>query len=107
MTDRSYEDLLSKAKKSLPDHGMEDARLKVPEPVLERRGKQTIIKNMADISKTIRREPAHIASFLFKELAVPGSISGSELVLHGKASHEIIIKRMNDYLERFVMCHEC
>ena len=38
---------------------------------------------ISEIVKAIRRDPQHLAKYLFKELAVPGS-AGQELVLQGK-----------------------
>jgi translation initiation factor 2 subunit 2 len=69
-------------------------------------GRQTYVKNFNEIAKVLRRDSKHMAKFLFKELAAPGSL-GNELILQGKFSSDIINKRVEDYVKEFVYCHEC
>ena len=103
--DFDYQKLLRRAKDKLPQ-SEEQARFEIPKAVVSAIGKQTAIKNMQEIAKAMRRDPKHIAKFLFKELAVPGSL-GNELVLQGKFSSDIINKRIEDYTKEFVICNEC
>ncbi len=101
-----YEVLLKRAKKNLPQSA-ETSRFEVPRASVQVIGRLTYVRNFGEISKMLRREPRHIAKYLFKELAVPGNITGNELVLQGKFSTTIIIKRVEDYMKEFVLCHEC
>ncbi|MFH1631275.1 MAG: translation initiation factor IF-2 subunit beta, partial [Candidatus Aenigmatarchaeota archaeon] len=55
----------------------------------------------------LRRNPQQIAKFFFKELAVPGSITGDQLMLQGKISTDMINRRLDDYIKEFVICNEC
>ena len=103
----NYEELLKRAKESLPHMEKEETRLEIPEPVVQPLGRQTIVKNFSEIAKAVRRDASHIAKFPFKELAVPGSIKGNEIVLQGKVSFSMISQRINDYVKEFVLCHEC
>ncbi|MBI3190534.1 translation initiation factor IF-2 subunit beta [archaeon] len=101
-----YKELLKRAKKNMPQ--TEDrGRLEIPAAVVSSTKRQTTIKNFSSIVKTIRREPSHLAKFLFKELATPGTVSGDELLLQSKISSSIISQRINDYINEFVMCKEC
>ncbi len=104
MTDENYLELLKKAKKDIPTHTGE--RFEVPKAVVMA-GKQTVIKNFSDIVKILRRDGKHMAKFLFKELAMPGSIRGNELYLQGRVSQGLIDQRINEYVKEFVICNEC
>jgi translation initiation factor 2 subunit 2 len=102
-----YKELLRSAKEALPKLSVGEERFKLPEPHIFRSGKQTIIKNFMEISKTLRRDPKHLAKFMFKELAVPGSIRGSELLLQGKFYPRLIRERLGQYVKEYVRCIEC
>lgn len=104
MTDDNYLDLLKKAKQGIPTHGGE--RFEIPKANVVA-GKQTVIKNFSDITKTLRRDGKHIAKFLFKELAVPGTIRGNELYLQSRISESLIDQRISEYVKEFVICNEC
>jgi translation initiation factor 2 subunit 2 len=101
-----YDELLRRAKKNMPQIAAA-SRFDMPLAVAVVVKRQTVIKNFSDIAKTLRRDPRHIAKFLFRELAVPGSINGAELVLQGKLSSSIINQRIKDYADEYVLCKEC
>ena len=103
--DDKYLELLKRAKELLPK-GVERIRFEVPRAIVQNQGRQTFIRNFADIAKSLRREPQHVAKYLFKELAVPGNI-GQELNLQGKFSAEFINKKIDSYVKEFVICEEC
>jgi len=100
-----YEELLKRGKAALPKTDIKE-RFEMPKPIISYQGRQTIIRNIQDIAKAIRREPKHIAKYLFKELAVPGNL-GNEIILTGKISADLISKRLDDYFKEFVLCEEC
>jgi translation initiation factor 2 subunit 2 len=104
MPDDNYMELLKKAKIGIPMHTSE--RFEVPRATVVP-GRQTAVKNFSDIAKTLRRDGKHIAKFLFKELAVPGSIRGNELYLQGRIGQSLIDQRISEYVKEFVMCNEC
>ncbi len=101
-----YEELLKRAKKNMPQFSTA-SRFEMPLAVVAVVKRQTNIKNFSDIAKSLRRDPAHIAKFLFKELAIPGSMNGNELVLQGKISSIIINQRLKDYTNEYIICKEC
>ncbi len=101
----TYEELLKRAKQNLP--AAQQSRFEMPVAIVNIVKRTTIIKNFADIAKALRREPVHIAKFLFKELALPGVITGGELVLQGKLAPSTINKRLQDYVKEYVLCKEC
>jgi len=105
--DYDYFELLKRAKKGLPDLKKEDSRFEFPKAVVEVIGRQTTIKNLSDMAKILRRDPKHIVKFLLKELAIPGNLKNSELVLQGKIYENMINKKLEDYIKEFVLCKEC
>lgn len=102
----SYEELLKKAKESLPQVKA-TARFEMPRASLYVSKRQITIKNFTDIAKALRREPSQFARYLSKELAMPGLITGNEFVLNGKTSESLINHRINDFAKEFVLCEEC
>lgn len=101
-----YEQLLKRAQANLPQKKQTE-RFEMPKPVVSQSGRQTTIRNFADIAKTLRREPKQISKYLFKELAIPGTLKGGELVLQAKINYSMIEQRINDYVKELVLCHEC
>lgn len=101
-----YDQLLKRAKSNLPQR-KQGERFEIPRPVVQQVGRQTYIRNFSEIAKILRREPRRIAKYMFKELAVPGAVSGNELVLQGKINFSMIDQRLRDYVKGFVLCHEC
>jgi translation initiation factor 2 subunit 2 len=101
-----YKEMLKKARSNLPQYtGAE--RFEVPKPQVHQSGKLTYIRNFSDMARTLRREPKQIAKYLFKSLAVPGMVKGSELILQGKVGYSMLEQRIQDYVKEFVLCHEC
>lgn len=103
----TYEELLKLAKEKLPKTYEGIDRFQIPQANVAVIGRQTFIKNFSEIAKALRRNPQHVAKFLFKELAAPGSIKGDELLLQGKVSPVIIRQRIEEYTKEFVICQEC
>lgn len=101
-----YTKLLEKAKSELPSNTDSSERFEIPIADVFT-GKQTIIKNFVSLCKILRREPKHLSKFLFKELAVPGSMRNDDLVLQGKINRNIINQRITEYTNEFVFCKEC
>ena len=101
-----YEEMLKKAKSNLPEMEIKE-RFEIPRALAFTEKRITKIKNFTEIAKKLRREPDHLAKFLFKELAAPGSIQNNELVLQGRIDRNLINNRIKDYANEFVICREC
>jgi translation initiation factor 2 subunit 2 len=101
-----YSELLKRARQNLPETKT-GPRFEMPSAYTAALKRSTVIKNFAEIAKALRRDPKHLARFLFKELAMPGTITGNELILNGKVSSMIINQRLRDYLSEYVICKEC
>ena len=102
----NYEELLKRAKQNLPQTKSE-GRFEMPVANASIVKRTTVIRNFADIAKALRRQPEHIAKFLFKELALPGVFDGSTLVLQGKVAPSVVNQRLKDYASEYVLCKEC
>jgi len=70
-------------------------------------GTRTFITNFIAISTCLRRDPEHIAKFLFKELATPGEIDGERLILARKLPSAQVNEKVEKYVEKFVKCSNC
>lgn len=102
-----YESLLKSAMEKVPKRESTGKRFKVPQVVVEAQGSRTAIKNFAEVASDLRREPAHIARFIAKELAAPASIQNGSLVLQAKVSRDVLQKKVEDYIKNFVYCRVC
>ena len=101
-----YDSLLARARSRVKTASAEE-RLKIPDPEISIIGKTTIIRNFGEIADVIRRDPKHIAKFLFRELAIPGAIEENRLVLQRAFDRESIIKSLRLYYNEFLYCKEC
>ena len=104
---KSYEDMLKEAEGKLPKNTEKKRRLEIPAPQVRIQGNQTFIENFTEITDVIRREPKHLAKFLFRELAKPGHVEGKKLMLQGKVYSKLLEKKLESYYKEFLYCKEC
>lgn len=102
----NYEELLKRARSAVPEAKAE-GRFEIPSAIVVAVKRTTIIKNFAEMAKNIRRDQKHFAKFLSKELAVPVTVNGPELVLNGKVPGSIVNQRVREYVAEYVVCKEC
>lgn len=103
----SYADLLKRAKEKMPESVHEIERFEIPKVSGHLEGNKTIITNFIKIAQTLRREPEHLLKFVLKELATPGIIRGSTLVIGTKVSASRVNLKIRQYANEFVLCSEC
>ena len=87
----NYEEMLKKGKSELPEKTESKERLERVEPILEKHGKTTLVKNFNEIVKNIRREPAELMKYLFKQLGAKGSFSSNGLVINANITRDILV----------------
>src|SRR3989344_3790227 len=104
---KSYEELLKKAKDSLPELKLSSERFEVPKAVGHLQGNKTIISNFTAIAKAFNREQEHLLKYFLRELASPGNIDGPRLILGRKIPASLINEKIKQYAEEFVLCHTC
>ena len=52
-------------------------------------------------------EHKNLLKFLMRELGTAGNIEGQRAILQGKFTHYLINERIEDYVDKYVICHEC
>ena len=102
-----YEKLLEKAYKELPEKSKETERFELPKADIDITGSRTIIKNFKEIATTLRRDPMHFYKYVTRELAAPGNLEGSRLILKGRIPPRIIYQKIENYINDYVLCKEC
>ncbi len=102
-----YESLLDRAIEKIPKREGTGKRFKIPQVIVENQGTRTVIKNFAEVSQDLRREPGHVAKFISKEMAAPGSVQNGTLVLQVRSNREALQKKLEDYIKNFVYCRVC
>jgi len=102
-----YQKLLKKAMDNLPKKTTTKERFVIPDLAYEQQGNKTILKNFVDLLNILRREPRHLARYLFKELATRGSIKNNSLVLDTRVSRENLTRKIESYVQEFINCKVC
>ena len=82
-------------------------RQEIPRLKVQILPKRTIILNFKEIAERLNRDPAHIAKFFLKELAVPGHIEGDQFVIYAERSQKILEAVYERYIKFYVVCPVC
>lgn len=106
-SEKDYEKLLDGIYENLPDKATTGERFEMPKFEYFTEGNKTIIKNFKSVSEKIRRDPSMIIKFLTKELAVPAEQQGERLVLQRRLTGDIVNKKLEEFVNKYVMCREC
>jgi len=102
----NYEKLLDKAYEDVkPIEKCERFEIKQVEGHVQ--GGKTIISNFMQVAGCLRRNPEHLAKFLFGELAAKGEIAGDRLILTKKVSSQRINEKIEKYVNTYVLCQKC
>ena len=104
---KSYEDLLKKAEEELPENVSGGERFTIENVKGHLEGNKTILINLIKISKDLGRDPNHLLKYLLRELAAPGKLRGSRVIIGTKVSANKINKKIKKYVSEFVFCSEC
>lgn len=103
----NYEELLEQAYKKVKPISSKSERFEVPKASGMTEGNKTIITNFREICLYLRRKPEHLSKYLSRELATPSQIEGERLIIQRKIGSDIINKKIESYIEEFVICKEC
>lgn len=101
-----YENLLEKAFECVNKTECCE-RFEVKKANILHEGIKTIITNFLQISVCLRRNPEHLAKFLYKNLASYGEVAGDRLILGRKISKDMIQKKIELYVSEYVVCEKC
>ena len=103
----SYTTLLERARAKLPPVRSGGERFVVPEPDVMVDGRNTVIRNLAEIAGVLRREPEHLVGYLAREFGCPGVVELPRGVFKSRLTKEAIAARIRDYTAKYVTCSEC
>lgn len=103
----SYEVLLDRAYSLLKKEVKTTERFVVPQAEIMYDGRNTVLRNLKEISERLRRDPGHILGYLARELGCPGVLDGPRGVLKSKLTQDQVNGRILNYTNMFVMCLEC
>jgi translation initiation factor 2 subunit 2 len=107
MSSDDYESLLGEAYAKLPKSTSSGERFEMPRFEFFTEGNKTIIKNFKAVTDKIRRDPAFVSKYLSKELAVPLEVQGERMILQRKLTGDMINRKLEDFVQKYVMCKEC
>jgi translation initiation factor 2 subunit 2 len=102
-----YERMLKKARKELPEISSKTGRFEIPKVIGHIQGNKTVISNFNQIADALQRKPEHLLKYILKELATPGDLKSTGLLIGRKVSSIRINEKIKQYVDIFVMCHEC
>lgn len=103
----SYEDLLNKAERELPEQSVGSERFIIEKIKGHLEGNKTVLVNLKKIAKDLSRDPNHFLKYLLKELATPGKYDKERAILGTKVSAAAINKKIKKYVSEYVQCSEC
>ncbi|MBS3149080.1 translation initiation factor IF-2 subunit beta [Candidatus Woesearchaeota archaeon] len=103
----NYEKLLGRARQKLPEQSKKSERFEIPGVKGHIQGNKTVITNFLQICDTFRRDKNHLLKYLLRELASPGYIEDTRLILGRKISSNLINAKIQRYAEDFILCKEC
>ena len=102
-----YAALLERARAKLPPVRTGGERFVVPEPDVMTDGRNTVIRNFAEIAGVLRREPEHVVGYLAREFGCPGVLELPRAVLKSRLTKDQIAARIREYTAKYVICTEC
>jgi len=103
-----YKELLTRARDNLPESVFEKERFEIPKVKGHFEGNKTVISNFNQIAQTLRRGADHLLKFILRELATPGEIKKSGLlVLGARVPASRINDKIRQYAYEFVLCPVC
>lgn len=106
-SEKDYDKLLDNIYSNLPEKVTKTERFEMPKFDFFVEGNKTIVKNFKNVSDKVRRDPTLISKHLSKELAVPVEIQGERLILARKLMGDILNKKLEEFVVKFVMCRQC
>ena len=104
---KSYEELLEKGIKELPETAKTTFRYEVSKARGHVEGNKTIITNFNQIVDMLGKDEQRFLKYILKELATPGKVEGGRLTLGRKLGSSLINAKIESYAKTFVLCYDC
>ena len=102
-----YEKLLESAYEKMPKDALKTERFEVPKVSGHIQGNKTVISNFYQIADVIGRKPEHLMKYVLGQLAAPGELSKTALMMGTKIPASRINEKIQQYVKEFVICREC
>lgn len=102
-----YDKLLDRARGDLPEDISDHDRFQVPDIDVFIEGNTTIFRNFNDIADSINRDPDKLMKHMLRELGTAGEKEDGRVVFKGKIPERKIKNKLEDYIEKYVLCSEC
>ncbi len=102
-----YDKMLSRLYMSLPEKTISKERFELPVLDSSVQGKKTIVRNFSQSLKIVKREEKQFYKYLTKETATAATIEDGKLIMVGKFYADQLNKLFSNYLNEYVLCHEC
>ncbi|MFC1741276.1 translation initiation factor IF-2 subunit beta [Nanoarchaeota archaeon] len=102
-----YSKMLKKARSEMPESVFESERFEIPKVKGHIQGNKTVISNFFIITDALRRPPEHVLKYILKELATPGNLTRSALMLGAKVPASRINEKIRKYASEYVLCPDC
>ncbi len=83
------------------------SRFEIPKVRGHIQGNKTIISNFQQIADILHRPVEHLLKYTLRELATPGELTKTALIIGTKVPASRINNRIQKYAEEFVICKEC
>ncbi|RMF54953.1 translation initiation factor IF-2 subunit beta [Candidatus Woesearchaeota archaeon] len=102
-----FKSMVKKAKEELPEKSVKDTRFEIPKVRGHIQGNRTVISNFFQIAGVLHRDVKHVLKYVLKELAAPGEITKTALIIGSKVPASRINEKIRAYAEKYVICKEC
>lgn len=102
-----YDNLLNRARDKLPEEISHHERFQIPDVDAMVEGNTTILRNFNEIVDKINRDAEKVLKYLLRELGTAGERENERVVFKGKISPKKIENKLEDYVEKYVLCPEC
>ena len=99
--------MLKKARGEMPESVFESERFEIPKVKGHLQGNKTVISNFFVVADILGRSPEHVLKYILKELATPGTLTRSALILGAKVPASRINDKIRKYATEYVLCTDC
>lgn len=102
-----YKAMLKKAREDMPEVVFEKERFEIPKAKGHLQGNRTVVSNFHQIASLLGRPVEHLMKYVLKELATPGNLTKTALIMGSKVPASKINEKVRNYAHEFVLCKNC
>ena len=102
-----YTDMLKRVRENLPESSKNRERFEIPKIQGHIEGNKTILTNFHQICTLFDREPKQVQKHILKELAAPGNLENTRLIIGRKVSSDLVNEKIKKFADSFVICPSC